>query len=114
VGTAGLDVDRLARLLERGKIHCELVEGDHAYDHCLLRVSSVRCPEAMAYLEYINQGTEPRTLTIQFDRADSKQRRLDEQSGSYFTLTETLRLKGARRYDPDRITQLVERMLIQK
>ena len=35
---AGLDVGQLISTLKRHRIDCELIEGDEAVDHCLLRV----------------------------------------------------------------------------
>lgn len=108
--TAGLDFNRLAGLLERVKIQCTLVDGDHAEDHCLLCILSVDRPRAVAYLGYINQGAESRTLSIRIDPAASEQR-----SGSYFSVTEeTLRLKGVCRDDPEKIVGLVKKAFFPK
>jgi hypothetical protein len=59
MGTAGLDVKRLAGLLERMKADCTLVDDDAALDHCVLRISSIKRPGVVAYIEYENIG-EPR------------------------------------------------------
>ena len=64
MGTAGLDVTRLAGLLERKKIECTLMDGDSALDHCVLRLSSVKHPDVVAFLEYENQGVEPRSAGL--------------------------------------------------
>lgn len=49
-----------ARLLQRIKVDCVLVEGDEAQDHCILRLSSVKRPGQVAFITYENQGAEPR------------------------------------------------------
>src|SRR5215475_13326048 len=62
MGTAGLDVKRLSGLLERMKVDCILAHGDKSHDHCILRLSSVKRPNAVALIEYVNDGMEPRNV----------------------------------------------------
>lgn len=54
MGTAGLDLKRLGGLLERMKADYTLVDDDTALDHCLLRISSIKRPGVVAYIEYEN------------------------------------------------------------
>ena len=61
MGTAGLDVKRLTGLLGRMKADCELINDDAAMDHCVLRISSIRRPGVVAYIEYENIN-EPRLV----------------------------------------------------
>jgi hypothetical protein len=103
MGTAGLNVTRLARLLERIKVESVLIEGDHAQDHCTLRLESVRGPHFVATLEYVNQGDEPRVAILRVERYDGS-----DETNSFLVLEESLRLRGARRDDPKKIAAMVE------
>ncbi len=105
MGTAGLDVNRLAGLLERLKVECVVVDEDGAFDHCVLRLSSVKRPAVAAFLEYENQGAEPRLACLAL-RDD----RFMPRDGEYpLEWQATLRLEGARRDDPEEIARWVER-----
>ena len=102
MGTAGLDVRRLSGLLEQRKVTCTLVEGDHALDHCILRLSSDKRPGVVAFLEYVNQGSETRSVRILVQPAGVER-------GHYFDPQNTLYLRGPRRDDPQRILRWVEK-----
>ena len=104
MGTAGLDVSKLAGLLERKKIECALVDGDMALDHCVLRLSSVRRPGVVAFLEYENKGMEPRLAGLILSDVE-----FTPQKDEYpLEWEKTLELEGARADDTDKITQWVE------
>ena len=103
--TAGLDINRLAGLLERKKVECTLLEGDTGFDHCMLRLSSVRRPAVAALLEYENQGGEPRLAGLVFLKDES----LPQRQGYRAEWERTLELRGARTDDPDKIAQWVGR-----
>jgi hypothetical protein len=105
MGTAGLDINRLVGLLERKKVECTLLDGDAAFDHCVLRLSSLRRPGVTALLEYENQGGEPRLAGLIFLEAKS----LPEGHGYRAEWERTLELRGARTDDPDKIAQWVGR-----
>ena len=105
MGTAGLDVKRLTGLLERKKVECALVDGDAAFDHCVLRISSVRRPARVALLEYENQGDEPRLAGLVI-REDTL---LPQRSEKLPEWERTLELRGACKDDPEKIAQWVER-----
>ena len=105
MATAGLDVQRLAGLLERKKVECSLLDGDAAFDHCVLRLSSVRRPAVAALLEYENQGGEPRLAGLVFLKDES----LPQRHGYRAEWERTLELRGARTDDPDKIAQWVGR-----
>ncbi|MDQ3817165.1 MAG: hypothetical protein M3362_05680 [Acidobacteriota bacterium] len=102
---AGLDITGLARLLEGKKIECALVEGDAAFDHCVLRLSSVMRPGVVAFLEYENQGVEPRLASLIF-QDDKFMPRKDDYPLEW---EKTLKLEGARKDDADKIAGWVER-----
>jgi hypothetical protein len=104
MGTAGLDINRLAGLLERKKIECVLVDGDSAFDHCVLRLTSVRRPGVVAFLEYENQGGEPRVAGLTF-RDDSF---MPERNDYPPEWEKYLRLRGARKDDPGKIASWIE------
>ena len=106
MGTAGLDVRRLSGLLEHRKISCALVEGGRALDHCILRLSSVRRPGVVAFLEYVNQGSETRWVRVMIKPAGVE---LQADRGQYFDSQNTLYLRGPRRDDPQRILRWVEK-----
>ena len=105
MGTAGLDVNRLAGLLEQKKVECALLDGDAAFDHCILRLSGIRRPAVVALLEYENQGDEPRLAGLVF-RADTF---LPQRSEYRVEWERTLELRGARKDDSDKIARWVER-----
>jgi hypothetical protein len=105
MGTAGLDVDRLAGLLRRKQIECTLVDEDATHDHCVLRLSSVKHPTVVAFLEYENQGDEPRLAGAIF-----RDEQFMPQKDDYpLEWQKTLELKGARKDDPDKIVEWIER-----
>jgi hypothetical protein len=101
--TAGLNVTRLAGLLERIKVESVLVEGDRAQDHCVLRLESVRRPNFVATLEYVNQGNGPRVAILRVERSDES-----DETNSFLVMEESLRLSGARRDAPKKIAAMVE------
>jgi hypothetical protein len=104
MGTAGLNVKRLAGLLKRVKVDCTLVEGDEARDHCVLRISCVKCPGVEAFVEYENQGSEPRfaAMTVQPVGFGPW---MDDSSVDWL---KTLKLKGARRDDPEKLARWIK------
>src|SRR5688572_11957332 len=95
MGTAGLDVKRLAGLLERRKVDCDLIEGDSAYDHCVLRLTSHKLRGPVATLQYENKGFEPRLVGLTIEDADHWDKALE--------------LRGAREDDPEKIVEWLER-----
>ncbi len=105
MGTAGLNVTKLAGLLERKKIECVLVDGDAAFDHCVLRLSSVRRPGVVAFLEYENQGAGTRLAGLTF-RND---RFIPRKEDYPLEWEKNVELEGARKDDPEKISRWVER-----
>ena len=105
MGTAGLNVNRLSGLLERKKVTCTLIDGDAAYDHCVLRLTSFRRPAVVAFLEYENQGSEPRVAGLVVRKDEFTPGRDDYP----LEWDKTLRLEGARVDDAEKIAQWVER-----
>ena len=103
MGTAGLDVKRLAGLLERMKADCALIDGDAAFDHCVLRVSSTKRPGVVAYVEYENMG-EPRSVSmvIKPDWWAPEEGEYPLECGSW------MELRGARKEDPGKIAAWIE------
>lgn len=102
-GTAGLDVRRLAALLERLKIYCTLIDDDAASDRCVLQLSSVRSPGLVALLEYENKGFEPRVATIHISRTNE-----GDLSGKRSGATErAIRIRGRRRGDIEKIAEFI-------
>jgi hypothetical protein len=101
MGSARLDIRRLAGLLERIKIACEVLDGDEAADHCVLRAVSIRRPDVAALIEYENQGVEPRLAGMTILSAEST----PEKS---FKWQKTLRLEGPRKDDPEKIARWVK------
>jgi hypothetical protein len=109
MGTAGLDVKRLAGLLQRIKVDCALVEGDESQDHCVLRLSSVKRPGRVAFIEYVNQGVEPRRAGIKLEPPEPE----GEEIGQSFWISEEwFNLRGASRDDPEKIVELVEEIFL--
>jgi hypothetical protein len=64
MGTAGLDIKKLIGLLEQKKLSCLVIDDDHAMDHCVLKIWTNKRPGVVAFLEYENQGTEPRFVGL--------------------------------------------------
>ena len=109
MGTAGLDVKRLSGLLEHRKVSCALIEGDHAYDHCILRLSSLKRPGIVVFLEYTNQGSETRSVSLLVSPPGVE---YQSERGHLFDHQNTLYLRGPRRDDPERILRWVEKELL--
>jgi hypothetical protein len=104
MGTAGLDITRLTGLLGRKKIECTLVNGDAAFDHCVLRLFSFKRPGVVAFLEYENQGMEPRLAGLIL-RDDRFMPRKDDYPLAWEKM---LKLEGVRKDDADKIAEWVE------
>jgi hypothetical protein len=100
-GAAGLNFEALRGQLERRKIDCEFLEGDRARDHCLMKLTSRKAPGVVGFLEYENQGFEPRVVTLQTS-TDVDAEFDDGQDG------ESLTLVGSRRDDVKKILDFVE------
>ena len=107
MGTSGLALKRLASLLVRKRIECTFVNGDAAFDHCVLRLSSVRLPSVVAFLEYENKGMEFRVAGLILRDASFMPQKEDYP----LEWQKTLKLEGAREDDPDKISEWVEREL---
>ena len=108
MGTAGLDVNRLAGLLGRIKVDCAVVEGDESQDHCVMRLSSVRHPGRVAFVEYVNQGVEPRLVGIKMEPPEPEGA---GGVGESFWISEGwINLRGARGDDPEKIAEVVEQV----
>ena len=54
MGTAGLDIKRVAGLLEGLKVDCVVVDDDVALNHYVLCIFSIKRPSVVAYIEYEN------------------------------------------------------------
>jgi hypothetical protein len=104
MGTAGLNVNRLAGLLEQKNVDCSLVEGDSAFDHCVLRLCSARRPALVAFLEYENKGTEPRLAGLSFHDTATEVGMEDYP----LDWEKTLQLEGAKEDDAVKISQWVD------
>jgi hypothetical protein len=59
-----LDVKKLAGLLEREKVNCLVIDGDRAMDHCILKIWTNKRPGVAGFIEYRNEGTEPRFVGL--------------------------------------------------
>jgi hypothetical protein len=103
MGTAGLDVNTLAGLLERMKADCILIDDDAAMDHCVLRVASVKRPGVVAYIEYENMG-EPRFVGMVVKSEDYAPEREDYR----LEWERQMELKGARKEDPEKIAEWIK------
>ncbi|MBA2341092.1 MAG: hypothetical protein H0V88_11900 [Pyrinomonadaceae bacterium] len=109
MGSAGLDVKRLSSLLQRIKVDCSIVEGDELFDHCVLRLSSIKCPGQIAFIEYINQGDEPRLIGIKIEPRKS------EELGQSFQISEEwIKLRGKRSDDTEKIITLIEQTFLRQ
>lgn len=114
MGTAGLDLKGLIGLLERLKVDCNLVEGDEAEDHCLLRLTSTSLPNHQALIEYVNIGCEPRVATIRVEHSPPPQVSRLELVGQFFWISEEgINLRGAQKDDPKKIVELVKRIFLE-
>ena len=108
MGTAGLDVKRLAGLLERMKANCILIDDDAALDHCMLRISSIRRPGVVAYVEHENTG-EPRRVgmkvRLEQSHSEKEEYRLDSER--------EMKIKGPRREDPEKIAKWIKQEFLE-
>ena len=103
MGTAGLDTNRLAGLLERKKVVCSVVQDDAAKDHCVLRISSVRRPGLIAIVEYENQGIEPRLASLHLHDNDTA-----EKDSANSNREKTLELQGSLQEDCEKLCEWIE------
>lgn len=110
MGTAGLNVKRLLGLLSRKKIEGVVVDDDKSYDHCVLRLTSLKRPAIVAFIEYINQGTEPRLVGLFY--GDDKDL-LNKDTG-WMEWESTLKLEGTRKDDPEKIIDWIEKVFLLK
>ena len=104
MGTAGLDVNRLSGLLERQKIDCVLIQDDRSWDHCVLRLSSVKRPDVIALVEYENQGSEPRHVGLIIA---GKGKEVSVEDGP-LEWEHLLALSGSINSDPDKIAAWIQ------
>lgn len=112
MGTAGLDVKRLARLLQRIKVDCAVVESDDSQDCCVLRLFSVKRPSRVAFIEYVNQGVEPRLAGIKMEPPEPEG--MNGISQAFWITEEWINLRGARSNDPQKIVEMVEQVFSMK
>ena len=101
MGSAGLNIKRLAGLLEQIKIECAVLDGDKAEDHCVLCLSSIKRPGVIALIEYENQGVEPRLAGMTILPAEA-------EHGLPFEWQETLHLSGSRKGDPEKLIEWIK------
>jgi hypothetical protein len=104
MGTAGLDVKRLAGLLERMKANCILIDDDAALDHCVLRISSIKRPGVVAYVEYENIA-ESRLVGMVVKPEHFQPEREDYP----LEWEREMQLKGSRKEDPEQIAAWIKR-----
>jgi hypothetical protein len=106
MGTAGLDLNHLIELLRHKKIDCALVEDDASQDHCVVRLTELNSPNRVAVVEYVNHGSEPRVARIKLDAPELPGR--DDTASIFWISEETIRLRGARADDPQKIVDVIE------
>ncbi|HYE74601.1 MAG TPA: hypothetical protein VEF04_14780, partial [Blastocatellia bacterium] len=96
MGTAGLEIPSLRKLLNKQRIELELLQDDSLGDYCILRLTDARYPHTTALLCYINIGVEPRVARLSFKIVEADY----EES---FIESESLNLTGHRKDDPEKI-----------
>lgn len=62
MGTAGLDLKGLGRVLAAERVGVDLIEDDRWRDRCIVRLTRERYPYDWGLLCYENLGIEPRTV----------------------------------------------------
>jgi hypothetical protein len=106
MGTAGLEIPNLRKLLNRQRVELELLQDDSFGDFCVLRLTDARYPHYEALLRYENIGLEPRIVELSF-----KTEQTEYKNGLHES--EILNLAGRRKDDPKKIaawiTQLFRR-----
>jgi hypothetical protein len=110
MGTAGLDTEPLAGLLERKKVNCQVIEDDSAIDHCVLKIWTWKRPGVVAFVEYVNQGTEPRLVGM-IVRPETF---TFEQESYPLNWEKELRLSGKRTLDAEIITRWISDLFIRQ
>lgn len=108
MGTAGLDVKRLTGLLGRMKADSKLISDDAAMDHCVLRISSIKRPGVVAYIEYENTD-EPRLVGMVVRPEYYAPKREDYP----LEWERKLVLNGSRREDAGKIAAWVKREFLE-
>jgi len=107
VGTAGLEIPNLRKLLNRHRIEIELLQDDGFGDFCVLRLTDARYPHYEALLRYENMGLEPRIVELSF-----KTEQTEYKNGLHES--EILNLAGRRKDDPEKIVAWVTRLFRSK
>jgi hypothetical protein len=86
---AGLEINRLATLLQRIQVECSSIEGDDSQDRCLLRLASLKRPGLVAFVEYLTQRDGSRLVRIKMEPPEPTEQEdladvfwITEQSGS--------------------------------
>jgi len=64
MGTAGLEIPNLRKLLNRHRVELELLQDDSFGDFCVLQLTDARYPRHEAMLRYENMGLEPRMVEL--------------------------------------------------
>lgn len=100
-GTAGLYFELLRGQLERRKIDCDFLEGDRAFDHCVVKLTSRKAPGVVAILKYDNIGVEPRIATLRTSTTGEAEVGHGESEVS-------LELAGSRRDDVGKILAFIK------
>jgi len=107
MGTAGLEIANLRKLLNRRRIDLELLQDDTFGDFCILRLTGVRYPHYEALLRYENMGLEPRIVELSF-----KTEQTEYKNGLHES--EILNLAGRRKDDPEIIADWITQRFLGK
>lgn len=111
---AGLHAHRLIGLLEKKKIFCEVMEDDSQSDHCIFRITSHKFSNIVLYLEYENQGHEPRILTLYVYQKEN-----EPDFEKYYTEehiaenSHMKHIKGSIEKDPEKIVEWLVEVLVE-
>jgi hypothetical protein len=108
MGTAGVNVKRLAGLLDRMKTDCILVDDDAAMDHCVLRISSTKRPGVVAYIEYENID-EPRLVGM----VVKPEHYAPEREDYPLEWKREMKIKGSRKEDPEKIAAWIKQEFLE-
>ena len=107
MGTAGLEIQNLRKLLNRRRVELELLQDDSSGDFCVLRLTDARYPHYESLLRYENMGLEPRIVELSFNTEQT------EYKNGLFE-SEILNLAGRRKDDPEKIAVWITRLFLSK
>jgi hypothetical protein len=106
------DVDKLTRLLEQNGATCSIVEDDRSRDHFVLKIELEQPQGLTFYLDYENQGFEPRIALLDaFGATEPPCESEPYVAGQSAGGAEVLKLRGRISEDPEKLWRWIAQVI---